>query len=119
MSNYFKQLPDFEYVSRLPDAKISDYITVKNLFFNVPARRNFLKSDKVEFRHVIDEFHRIALSHPEVKFILFQNGTELFSLVESNFKKRIGNIFGISFITWFKLNPKSRHANAAIPKFIA
>ena len=69
-------------------------ITVKNLFFNVPARRNFLKSDKVEFRHVIDEFHRVALSHPEVKFILFQNGTELFSLVESNFKKRIGNIFG-------------------------
>ena len=69
-------------------------ISVKNLFFNVPARRNFLKSDKVEFRHVIDEFHRVALAHPEVKFILYQNGSELFSLAESNFRKRIANIFG-------------------------
>ncbi len=69
-------------------------ISVKNLFFNVPARRNFLKSDKVEFRHVIDEFHRVALSHPEVKFVFYQNGMELFSLVESNFRKRIANIFG-------------------------
>ena len=69
-------------------------ISVKNLFFNVPARRNFLKSDKVEFRHIIEEFNRVALSHPEVKFIFYQNGTELFSLAESNFRKRIANIFG-------------------------
>ena len=69
-------------------------ISVKNLFFNVPARRNFLKSDKVEFRHIIDEFHRVALSHPEVKFIFYQNGREMFSLAESNFRKRIANIFG-------------------------
>ena len=47
-------------------------ISVKNLFFNVPARRNFLKSDKVELRHIIDEFHRIALSHPEIKFTFFK-----------------------------------------------
>ena len=68
-------------------------ISVKNLFFNVPARRNFLKSDKVEIRHIIDEFNRVALSHPEVKFIFYQNETELFSIAESNFRKRIANIF--------------------------
>ena len=64
-------------------------ISVKNLFFNVPARRNFLKSDKVEFRHIIEEFNRVALSHPEVKFIFYQNGRELFSLAESNFRKEL------------------------------
>ncbi len=69
-------------------------ISVKNLFFNVPARRNFLKSDKVEIRHIIDEFNRVALSHPEVKFIFYQNEMELFSIAESNFRKRIANIFG-------------------------
>jgi DNA mismatch repair protein MutL len=69
-------------------------IAVKNLFFNVPARRNFLKSDKVELSHVIDEFYRVILSHPEIKFTFYQNGAELFSLAESNFRKRIANIFG-------------------------
>ena len=69
-------------------------ISVKNLFFNVPARRNFLKSDKVELRHIIDEFHRIALSHPEIKFTFFQNDSEFFFLPVTNFRKRIANIFG-------------------------
>ena len=69
-------------------------ISVKNLFFNVPARRNFLKSDKVELRHIIDEFHRIALSHPEIKFTFFQNDSEFFFLPATNFRKRIANIFG-------------------------
>tara|TARA_A100001015_G_scaffold111775_1_gene124155 strand:+ start:1621 stop:3411 length:1791 start_codon:yes stop_codon:yes gene_type:complete len=69
-------------------------IAVKNLFFNVPARRNFLKSDKVELRHIIDEFHRVVLSHPEVKFLFFQNGSEIFSIPVSNFRKRIANVFG-------------------------
>ena len=69
-------------------------IAVKNLFFNVPARRNFLKSDKVELRHIIDEFHRVALTHPEVRFIFLQNGSELFDLPAGNFRKRIANIFG-------------------------
>ena len=69
-------------------------ISVKNLFFNVPARRNFLKSDKVEFRHIIEEFNRVVIAHPEVKFIFYQNGTELFSLAETNFRKRIANVFG-------------------------
>ena len=69
-------------------------IIVKNLFYNVPARRNFLKSDKVELRHIVDEFHRVALTHPEVKFTFFQNGSELFDLPVVNFRKRIANIFG-------------------------
>jgi len=69
-------------------------IAVKNLFFNVPARRNFLKSDKVELRHIIDEFHRLALTHPEVKFSFLQNGSELFDLPAVSFKKRIANVFG-------------------------
>ena len=69
-------------------------IAIKNLFYNVPARRNFLKSDKVELRHIIDEFHRVALTHPEVKFTFMQNGSELFDLPAVNFRKRIANIFG-------------------------
>jgi DNA mismatch repair protein MutL len=75
-------------------APIGTSIAVKNLFYNVPARRNFLKSDKVELRHIIDEFHRVALTHPEVKFTFMQNGTELFDLPAVNFRKRIANIFG-------------------------
>ncbi|MEP2240338.1 MAG: DNA mismatch repair endonuclease MutL, partial [Maribacter sp.] len=47
---------------------------VKNLFFNIPARRNFLKSDQVEYRHITDEFHRIALAHPHVAFNFYNNG---------------------------------------------
>ena len=69
-------------------------ITVKNLFYNVPARRNFLKSDKVELRHIIDEFQRVALTHPETKFTFLQNGSELFNLPAVNFRKRIANTFG-------------------------
>ena len=69
-------------------------IAVKSLFYNIPARRNFLKSDGVELRHVIDEFHRVALAHPEIKFLFLNNGTELFDLPEANFRKRIVGIFG-------------------------
>ncbi|NBS18283.1 MAG: DNA mismatch repair endonuclease MutL [Flavobacteriia bacterium] len=69
-------------------------VAVKNLFYNVPARRNFLKSDQVELRHIIDEFHRVALTHPEIRFTFLQNGSELFDLPVSNHRKRIANIFG-------------------------
>jgi len=69
-------------------------ISVKNLFFNIPARRNFLKSNTVELRHVIDEFHRVALAHPTIAFVLYNNGSELFNLHESNYRQRIVNIFG-------------------------
>jgi len=69
-------------------------IAVKNLFFNIPARRNFLKSNTVETRHIIDEFHRVALAHPDIGFVMFHNGSETFNLPESNYRQRIVNIFG-------------------------
>ncbi len=69
-------------------------IAVKNLFFNIPARRNFLKSNPVELRHVIDEFHRVALAHPNITFVMYHNGSEVFNLPESNYRQRIVNIFG-------------------------
>ncbi|GAA4948196.1 DNA mismatch repair endonuclease MutL [Algibacter agarivorans] len=69
-------------------------VSVKNLFFNIPARRNFLKSDTVELRHVIDEFHRVALAHPNISFALYNNGSESLNLPISNYRQRIVNIFG-------------------------
>ncbi len=66
---------------------------VKNLFYNIPARRNFLKSDTVELRHVIDEFQRVALAHPNIYFTMYHNGSEQFNLPNSNFRQRIVNIF--------------------------
>ena len=69
-------------------------IAVKNLFFNIPARRNFLKSNTVELRHIIDEFHRVAMAHSDIHFSLLQNGTELFDLPITNLRKRVVGIFG-------------------------
>ncbi|MBC6997910.1 DNA mismatch repair endonuclease MutL [Cytophaga sp. FL35] len=69
-------------------------MAVKNLFFNIPARRNFLKSNQVELRHITDEFHRVALAHPTVSFHFYHNGSELFNLPADNYRKRIVNIFG-------------------------
>ncbi|WP_100612364.1 DNA mismatch repair endonuclease MutL [Confluentibacter lentus] len=69
-------------------------ISVKNLFFNIPARRNFLKSNAVELRHIIDEFHRVALAHPNISFSFFNNGSEVFNLPTGNYRQRIVNIFG-------------------------
>lgn len=69
-------------------------ISVKNLFYNIPARRNFLKSNPVETRHIIDEFHRVALAHPNVAFQMLHNGGDVFILPASNSRQRIVNIFG-------------------------
>ncbi len=69
-------------------------IGVKHLFYNIPARRNFLKSDTVELRHIIDEFHRVALVHHNVSFVMYNNGSELFNLPTSNYRQRIVNVFG-------------------------
>jgi DNA mismatch repair protein MutL len=66
---------------------------VKNLFFNIPARRNFLKSDTIELRHIIDEFHRVALAHPNIYFTMMHNGSEAFNLPQSNYRQRIVNVF--------------------------
>ncbi|TDE04668.1 DNA mismatch repair endonuclease MutL [Flavobacterium hiemivividum] len=66
---------------------------VKNLFFNIPARRNFLKSDTVEYRHIIDEFQRVALAHPNIYFTFFHNGSEMFNLPPSSIRQRIVAVF--------------------------
>jgi DNA mismatch repair protein MutL len=67
---------------------------VKNLFFNVPARRRFLKSDNVEKGHLLTEFYRIALVYPHISFSFFDGDEEIFQLPASNIKVRIENIFG-------------------------
>lgn len=70
---------------------------VKNLFFNIPARRNFLKSNNVEWRHILDEFNRVALTHPEIAFELYHNDSVIHKLPESSLKQRIINIFGKNY----------------------
>lgn len=70
------------------------FLSVKNLFYNIPARRNFLKSDAVEMRHIIDEFQRVALAHPQIGFQLTHNDSNLFNLPASNHRQRIVNILG-------------------------
>lgn len=67
---------------------------VKNLFFNIPARRNFLKSDTVEYRHIIDEFQRVALAHPKIHFTFYHNGSDMYNLPPSSLRQRIVNFFG-------------------------
>lgn len=67
---------------------------VRNLFYNTPARRKFLKADSTELRHIINEFQRISLTHPEIEFILHHNNVELYNLPFSNFRQRICNVFG-------------------------
>lgn len=72
-------------------------IAMKNLFFNVPARRNFLKSNNAELRHIVDEFTRIALAFPQVFFSLVSNGQELFHLETGNLKQRILQLLGNNY----------------------
>ncbi|MEL6636609.1 MAG: DNA mismatch repair endonuclease MutL [Bacteroidota bacterium] len=69
-------------------------ISVKNLFYNVPARRNFLKSNAVEMRHIIDEFQRVAVAHSDLFFSLHHNGSEVFHLPIGNLRQRLVAIFG-------------------------
>ncbi|MBS4058449.1 MAG: DNA mismatch repair endonuclease MutL [Bacteroidales bacterium] len=69
-------------------------IAIKNLFFNVPARRNFLKSPQAELRHILDEFFRVSLIHPDIGFVLVHNDKELYHLYCGNQKQRIVALFG-------------------------
>ena len=69
-------------------------IQVKNLFFNIPARRNFLKSNQSEYNHILKEFNRVALVHPELSFYLYHNDSENYALTATNFRQRIVQIFG-------------------------
>ncbi|MDX2305397.1 MAG: DNA mismatch repair endonuclease MutL [Microscillaceae bacterium] len=76
---------------------IGTSLSVKNLFFNVPARRNFLKSNPVEMRHILDEFHRVALAHPQIEFSLFHNDLEVYHLMPGKLSQRIIAIFGKNY----------------------
>ena len=69
-------------------------MAVRNLFYNIPARRNFLKSNNVEQRHIIDEFQRVALVHHQIRFELFSNDAVLFQLESGNLRQRIVQVFG-------------------------
>ena len=69
-------------------------IVVKNLFYNTPARRNFLKSDTTEFHHCLDAVHRIALAYPELELSCFSDGEKIFSLRPAALQKRLADLFG-------------------------
>ncbi len=69
-------------------------MSVKNLFYNVPARRNFLKADNIEMRHILDEFQRVALAYPDIFFSLTHNDTEIFHLPAGNTRQRVVKTFG-------------------------
>jgi DNA mismatch repair protein MutL len=68
--------------------------SVKNLFYNIPARRKFLKSDSTELRHIVNEFQKIVLAHPEIKFSLYHNDSEIYNLPSGNLRQRIIGVFG-------------------------
>ncbi|HUS02187.1 MAG TPA: DNA mismatch repair endonuclease MutL [Chitinophagaceae bacterium] len=72
-------------------------ISMKNLFFNVPARRNFLKSNASELRHIVDEFIRVAMAFPEIFFSLTSNGQQVFHLEKGTLKQRIVQILGNNY----------------------
>lgn len=84
-------------------------IAIKNLFFNVPARRNFLKSNPAEMRHIVEEFHRVTLMHPEVGFTFISNEKEVFHLFPGNLKQRIVALFGNAYNE--RLLPVSQEAD--------
>ncbi|QJD95359.1 DNA mismatch repair endonuclease MutL [Mucilaginibacter robiniae] len=72
-------------------------ISIKNLFYNIPARRNFLKSNSVEMRHVLDEFQRVALAHPQIFFTLHHDGQEVYHLPATSLKQRIVHLLGNNY----------------------
>jgi len=67
---------------------------VKNLFFNIPARRKFLKSDNTEIRHIVNEFQKIVLAHPDIRFSLHHNESEIYNLLAGNLRQRVIGVFG-------------------------
>ena len=84
-------------------------IAMRNLFFNVPARRNFLKSNAAELRHIVDEFIRVAMSFPEIFFSFTSNGQEVFHLEKGTMKQRIVQILGNNYAA--KLVPAREHTD--------
>jgi DNA mismatch repair protein MutL len=73
---------------------VGSSFSVKNLFFNIPARRKFLKSDNTEIRHIVSEFQKIVLAHPDIRFSLHHNDAEIYNLIAANLRQRIIGVFG-------------------------
>ena len=92
-TNIYIEGGELQFQEPIQTAEGSNFL-VKNLFYNVPARRKFLKKDNVEFRHIIDEFHRVALAHEQIEFSLYHNDEEIFKLRKANLSQRIVDIFG-------------------------
>jgi len=92
-TNIYIEGGELQFQEPIQTAEGSNFL-VKNLFYNVPARRKFLKKDNVEFRHIIDEFHRVALAHEQIEFSLYHNDEEIFKLRKTNLSQRIVDIFG-------------------------
>lgn len=92
------KLSGSEIINQEPcQASIGTNIKVKNLFFNIPARRNFLKSNGVENKHIIEEFTRVAMINPSVDFRLINDDNEVFNLISGSFRQRIVSIFGAKY----------------------
>jgi len=72
-------------------------ICIKNLFFNTPARRNFLRSNPAEMRHIIDEFQRVSMANPQIAFTLHNDGLEIYRLPSSGLKQRIVHLLGNNY----------------------
>jgi DNA mismatch repair protein MutL len=73
---------------------VGSSFSVKNLFYNIPARRKFLKSDNTEIRHIVNEFQKIVLAHPDIRFSLHHNDNEIYNLLPGNLRQRIIGVFG-------------------------
>ncbi|WP_226063625.1 DNA mismatch repair endonuclease MutL [Kaistella polysaccharea] len=92
-TNIYIEGGGFQFQEPIQTAEGSNF-SVKNLFYNVPARRKFLKNNNIEFRHIIDEFQRIALAHDNLDFELFHNDDIIFRLRKSSLLQRIVDVFG-------------------------
>jgi DNA mismatch repair protein MutL len=73
---------------------VGSSFSVRNLFFNIPARRKFLKSDNTEIRHIVNEFQKIVIAHPDIRFSLYHNDNEIYNLSAGNTRQRIIGVFG-------------------------
>lgn len=94
----FIQIEGSKIMDQQPEAMpAGTNLTVKNLFYNIPARRNFLKSNAVEMRHIIDEFQRVALANPDIFFSMDSDGKDVYYLEKGNLKQRIVHLFGKNY----------------------
>lgn len=84
-------------LQELCQTAVGTSISMRNLFYNVPARRNFLKSNAVEMRHILEEFQRVAISYPDIFFSLHHNNEEILHLPASNLRQRLVSIFGAPY----------------------